>query len=138
MGFISFTVLGAPVAKGRPKFTKKGFAYTPAKTKKAEDSFLTQALQFKPSTPISEPLTIDITSILPIPKSTSKKNYILMMTDNIKHTKRPDLDNLLKLVEDSLNGIFFIDDSQIYSISAKKKYGVVPKTIVTLEWIDNE
>ena len=53
------------------------------------------------------------------------------------HTKRPDLTNLIKTVEDAMNGLFYLDDSQIavYGPSVKRYPvdGEEPGVVVTLE-----
>ena len=35
-GTVTIVIAGQPVAKGRPRVTRKGFAYTPAATRKYE------------------------------------------------------------------------------------------------------
>ena len=112
---IKFIVFGLPVPKGRPRFTRKGFAYTPSNTREAERDFKVQALQFKPNKPLEGPIRLVVNVFKPKPKS--KKKSIVHMTT------RPDLDNYIKLVEDAMNGIFFKDDSQIVEIHATKSYG---------------
>ncbi|MDI9559696.1 MAG: RusA family crossover junction endodeoxyribonuclease, partial [Pseudomonadota bacterium] len=44
----------------------------------------------------------------------------------VDHTKKPDLDNLLKALKDAMTGIVWHDDAQIVSLSARKDYGDVP------------
>jgi Holliday junction resolvase RusA-like endonuclease len=39
------------------------------------------------------------------------------------HCKRPDADNLFKAVTDALEGVFFLNDSQIFSAQLTKIYG---------------
>ena len=53
---------------------------------------------------------------------------------NIIHTKKPDIDNLIKFVLDALSGQngFFLDDNLIESIYAKKIYSDNPKTMILI------
>ena len=63
----------------------------------------------------------------PVPPSYSKKRTEACLSDVEKHTKKPDLDNVVKICLDGMNGIVFKDDSQITSIYATKVYGTVAK-----------
>jgi len=132
---IKFEVLGTPIPKSRPRFSRRsGTMYTPRRTQDAEKSFLEQALCHKPSEPIKEPISLYIRFVMPIPKSTSKKKRQEMLEGKIQPAKRPDIDNLVKLVKDALNGIFWLDDSQIVTLFAQKVYGEIPKTEVEIRW----
>ena len=51
------------------------------------------------------------------------------------HSVKPDIDNLIKYISDVMNKGFYIDDSQICSIQAEKKYGDPPRTEVTIQEI---
>lgn len=46
------------------------------------------------------------------------------------HTSRPDLDNLVKMWGDILNGILYLDDKQVVSIKATKLYSETPQTVI--------
>lgn len=137
---ISFKVPGIPIAKGRPRFRRFGkfvSTYTPAKTAAAEKELVENIINYKPETPIAGPIHLDITFFMPIPKSTSKRNAELMRQEQeTPHIKRPDLDNLVKLVKDALNGIFWIDDSQIFSMNVSKIYSDSPATEITINTKD--
>lgn len=50
------------------------------------------------------------------------------MQGDVPHCKKPDIDNYLKYILDCMSGIVFKDDAQVWSISAKKVYGVEPCT----------
>ena len=63
----------------------------------------------------------------PIPPSYSKKRTEACLNNFEKHTKRPDLDNVIKAVIDGMDKIVFDNDSQITSIYATKVYGTVAK-----------
>lgn len=113
-----------PVPKGRPRFTKFGKAYTPKKThdyeKKIADYFRQNPNRFKFEKGI--PIVVNLVFGMPIPQSAPKSRNAAMLEELIKHTKKPDLDNLQKAVLDALNGIAWEDDSQIVRITAEKKY----------------
>lgn len=47
-------------------------------------------------------------------------------------TKKPDSDNIAKIICDSLNGIAYHDDSQIVELYICKSYSENPKVIVTI------
>lgn len=129
---VKFFIPILPVAKGRPRFAKRGnfvATYTPAKTLTFE-----KIVAVHGRTHIAKPLEcairLDLVFAMPIPASTSKKRAIELL--NSPHTKRPDLDNLQKGVLDGLNGIAWLDDSQIYSIIASKIYSDSPGIAVTI------
>ena len=45
---------------------------------------------------ITDPINLEMKVFMPIPKSTSKKKRALMLTNELKHTKSPDVDNIFK------------------------------------------
>lgn len=67
---------------------------------------------------------------MPIPTSWSKKKQ--KEHEFKRHTNKPDVDNLAKLVMDALNGVAYADDKQIYSLSVSKIYSPVAGTSVTI------
>ena len=124
---MDFTINIIPVAKARPRFFARGKyfgAYTPKKTKDYEQEVALKCLSYKPPVPLSSALKVILDFGMPIPKSFSKKKRQAIINEH--HTKTPDCDNIIKGVLDSLNGIFFEDDKQIISISAKKYYADTP------------
>jgi Holliday junction resolvase RusA-like endonuclease len=138
---IRFEVLGVPVAKGRARHrhvkTKTGaefnMAYTPKKTAEAEETFVARALAFAPSAPLAGPIRLSLVFVLPLPKSAPRKlRERLGDPSDMPHVKRPDLDNLEKLVKDACNGVFWIDDSQVFEVTKRKIYGAVPRTKVEI------
>ena len=125
------TVVGEPVSKGRPRFGR-GKTYTPAKTIAAETFIQLCATQKGVLKMMNGPLRLTITFSMGIPKSWSAKKKAEAELGNIRPTGKPDIDNLIKLVGDALNGIAYKDDSQIVEIQAVKKYGK-PQTIIHIE-----
>jgi len=101
-----------PIPKGRPKFTKQGRCYTPKKTKEFENELYFMAKDIYKGEPLEGALHIDISFYLRKPK-TVKRKY--------PHVK-PDLDNYIKGTLDALNGLLYLDDSQVVTITASKAY----------------
>ena len=69
--------------------------------------------------PHDGPVAILMTAVFLPPQSWSKKKK----NDPGPKVSKPDLDNIAKSVLDGLNGIAFVDDSQIIRIHAEKKFG---------------
>jgi Holliday junction resolvase RusA-like endonuclease len=79
-------------------------------------------------------LEVYITAFFPIPKSTSKKNRALMLEDKLLPTKKPDSDNIAKVICDALNGVAYGDDTQIVKLVVNKRYTAEePKVIVYID-----
>lgn len=75
---------------------------------------------------------MNIHAYYPIPKSTSKKNREMMIDGFLLPTKKPDLDNVAKVVCDALNGIAYHDDTQICRLALYKHYGETPRVEVEI------
>ena len=130
---VTFTIDGPAVAKGRPRMTRKGFAYTPAATRKYEaHGRLAAQLAMFGRSPITGPVAVVMSVELPGPASWSGKRRAAAITGDIRPTTRPDVDNYVKSVADAINGIVIHDDSQIVELDARKVYAVAPKLIVTV------
>ena len=64
-----------------------------------------------------------------VPASWSKKHKTESL-DKVYATGTPDLDNVIKAVSDALNGIAYIDDSQVAVISASRIFVEQPSHVV--------
>lgn len=82
------------------------------------------------------PLIISIIALFSIPKSVNKKLKNLMLQGYILPTKKPDSDNIIKIILDGLNGVCYHDDAQICSIHFKKKYAEIPATKIIIKEIE--
>ena len=124
---IAFEVLGKPIAKGRPRLSRQGHAFTPTTTRNAEARFLRTARRHAPTDPWKGNVHIKIVFIFAHPKATPKA-----IKDEANYRrKKPDLDNLVKLVMDSMEP-FFIDDAQVVSIESCKFEGPFATTQVQI------
>jgi len=124
---IDITIPGAPVAKGRGRATRTGRVFTPAKTRKAEDTLAGRAMALLAGVeglPLTGPLRLEATFTSVVPKSWSTNKRLAAKAP----TSRPDVDNLLKLATDALNGVVWVDDAQLVTIICRKVYGDAPGT----------
>lgn len=128
------TIPGKPLGKQRPRVLKNGIAYTPKETVNYE-TLIKQlyATEHRWAKPLEGPLKMKVTAYFPIPKSVSKTKATSMEQGHIRPTKKPDADNIIKIVADALNGLAYRDDSQIVSCSLEKYYSGVPRLVVELE-----
>ncbi|MCM8710522.1 RusA family crossover junction endodeoxyribonuclease [Clostridium sp. SYSU_GA19001] len=126
---IIFEIPGRPMGKQRPRLGK-GFTYTPKETVNYEN--LVKQIYISNKLPyMTGQICVDVTIQYDIPISTSKKKKELMLEGKIKPTKKPDIDNILKIIFDALNGIAYKDDTQIYKVTCTKMYAEEPKVIVS-------
>lgn len=136
---VQFVVKGEPVAKARPRLRYGGLgAYTPRKTTDYEDyikaEYIRQLKQYR-SKPAFEPndcIGIVVDAYFTIPKGTSKKKIEYMNKGLIRPTKKPDWDNVGKIVSDALNKIAFHDDKQIVGAAVHKYFSSMPRIEVTI------
>lgn len=133
---ITFFIPGNPVPKGRPRFARVGKfvkTYSPIKTKSYEEIVAQHGrIAMGDRKPLDGALVVSIEFMMPIPKATPKKLRAAFLAGCIGHTKKPDLDNLQKGIFDGLNGICWVDDSQIDEITAKKRYSAEPGVLVKI------
>jgi Holliday junction resolvase RusA-like endonuclease len=125
------TILGEPCAKQRPRLGK-GFTYTPEKTVNYE-TLVKQLYITQGHERLEGALKMTVNAFFSIPKSASKKNREKMLRGEIRPTKRPDWDNVGKVISDALNGLAYHDDSQIVSATVEKWYSLEPRVEVILK-----
>lgn len=111
---------GKPQGKGRPRYWK-GHAVTPENTRTYEQmiAMLWKCERYGVS---DKSIAIEITAFYLVPKSWSKKKQAAVYAGEIKPTVKPDIDNIVKIVLDGLNGVAFTDDKQVIEIQAQKCY----------------
>lgn len=131
---IEFTVPGPPVGKARPRVMKTGHTYTPQQTILYENLVKTMYIQAGGQL-TQEPVDMNIAIYYPIPKSTTKKKLQAIENNEIRPMKKPDIDNCIKIIADSLNGVAYKDDTQIIRVTAEKHYSTEPRVeVVIKEW----
>ena len=135
---IEFTIKGKPKALKRHRSTRSGRMYDPsAKDKK---QMWLQIARHKPRVPLAGDIMLKVVFCMPRPKNhfrTGKFKHILKDDMPERHSITPDLDNLVKMLCDTIQGKdrMIVDDSQICLIQAEKIYDEKPKTEVIIEEI---
>lgn len=138
MMMCDFVVEGKPVGKGRPRFKRMGNfvqTYTPEKTADYE-KLVRLGFQNAGGSITEKPVRIKIVVCFVPPKSARKKDKIEMLANRILPAKKPDCDNIAKIILDALNQIAYKDDSQVIELSVKKLYSEVAKVSVHIEEIE--
>lgn len=153
---LKFVVPGEPQGKARPRFARRGryvSTYTPKETQSYEALVrycAVSARQKEKVRPISADMSLDIKAYFKIPKSYSKKRKDRCLNGDERPSKKPDSDNIAKIILDGLNpkmrlnhathkaenvqeGLYR-DDKQVVSLHVEKWYGEEPKVEITAEW----
>jgi len=128
---MTFILWGEPVGKGRPRFWQ-GHAVTPPKTK-AYEKEVARIYKMYGGEMMSGPVRIAVTAWYRIPKSASKKLKHQMEIGEVRPTKKPDIDNVMKIIMDGLTGVAYEDDKQVVEFRIDKFYDYEPKVTVLIE-----
>lgn len=135
MSSFSFTVPGRPRGKGRPRFSPfGGRPFTPKATRDAEKAIATVAMLARRAAPLmTGTVELSVEAIFKVPKSWSSRLRVAALAGDIEYTGKPDGDNILKLILDSLNGVIWLDDAQVNRASIVRRYGEAERVEVTIE-----
>jgi len=126
---IVFEVLGDPKGKGRPRFSRHG-KFTKVYTDQATLDYET-AIQSCASKamglqkPLETPVSVFLYIRLPVPQSYSKKRTEACLAGSERPSKKPDIDNVAKCFLDAMNGVVYLDDTQVVDLHIKKLYSAV-------------
>lgn len=124
---MEFIVQGKPQGKARArtfydKRAGKMRSVTPEKTRSYEDlirwSYTSAGGQYWGE----KPLCVDIKAFYPVPASYTKAKRNDAHSGSVRPTTKPDCDNIIKVVLDSLNGVAYYDDKQVVCVSCNKYF----------------
>ncbi len=101
-----------------------------------------QIAKYKPKQPLAGNIQIQMLFVMPHPKSHYRSGKFKHLLKNeyegvVYHSFRPDLDNLVKMICDVIQGKdrIIIEDSQICRLQAEKIYGKKGRTEIIIEEI---
>lgn len=141
---IAFTIPGAPQGKARARTCRNGHTYTPDNTVLYENLVKTEFLrqcgrgQRIRSDDTRRAISMQITAVYPVPASYPKRDKVAALAGDLLPTKKPDADNVAKVIADALNGLAYDDDAQITDLSVLKRYGEEPEVRVKLWPVSDE
>lgn len=133
---IKLSILGEPKAQKRHRHVRMGNfvrQYDPSASDKGD--FLSIVQYNAPKEPFAVPLAIAIRFYFTRPKShfkTGKNSHVMKDTAPLWHTSKPDVDNMAKFLMDSLNKIYWKDDSYIADCLIIKQYDDKPRTEIDI------
>lgn len=133
---IELIILGDPKSQKRHRSTRiGGFTrqYDPSAADKKD--FLSIVQNNAPEVPFDFPLFVDLEFHFSRPKNhfgTGSKSEILKANAPEWHTSKMDVDNLMKLIFDALNKVYWKDDGVICRCHVIKKYSDKPRTIIRI------
>lgn len=138
---INLIICGEPFGKQRPRVIARGKgasrAFTPKKTvlyeEKVRLEYIKQYKGFKFGD--KDELHLDVKAFYKIPKSKPKRVKDDMQKGLILPTKKPDVDNIIKIIADGLNKLAYKDDAQIAACSCQKMYSDNPHVEVNIRKI---
>ena len=78
-----------------------------------------------------------IQATLKFQKNKAKRVRELMLAGIIKPTKKPDIDNIAKIICDGLNGVAYKDDAQIIYLAVMKRYAEEGSVRVKMWEVEN-
>ena len=137
MSKITLTIPGKPFGKQMPRSTRTGINYTPKETKSYMNLIkMCYIEKYGNDAPFLEgALFMNINAYFDIPKSISKKKRLLMLSNEIRPTKKPDSKNILAGAEDALEGLCYQNDSHIVEHNLYKWYAEKPRVEIEVKEI---
>jgi Holliday junction resolvase RusA-like endonuclease len=139
---IKFEVPGVPVAmqRNRSAKVKSGITvnYQPEKTHNFRSLVAMCARSAYKKAPLEGFILCELTFIFQAPKSLRKSDrQKIERGEVLNHNINRDIDNLIKSVLDSVQGIIMRNDNQVVSIVARKVIGAIPKTICNFTTVED-
>jgi Holliday junction resolvase RusA-like endonuclease len=131
---IVFEIPGEPQGKRRARFVRAGHflkSYADPKTVNYE-TFIREmfCLAHPGFVPLEGPVDVHIAAFCGMPKAVSKKKRAMMMSGELRPAKKPEVDNIGKVILDALTGLAFKNDSQVTRLVVEKVYSERSRAIV--------
>lgn len=122
------------LSKERPRSAKGGHFYTPPRTRDYERAVKDYAVAMAWGEPTDAFVSIAITIFNAVPKSWPKWRRQLALEHQV-YPNKGDLDNKVKAIGDALNGVVYLDDSQIAETFSARLYGDEDRVIIRVNKI---
>lgn len=142
---VAFSIPGPPKGKGRPRavpgIDAAGELFvrmvTPADTREAEEAVRRAFRKAHPDhRPFTSPVLLRFTAVFQTPRYFNRALREAAARGSLYAIKKPDKDNIEKLIVDALNGIAFVDDQQVMG-GGIKRYGSPERIDVSFETLES-
>ena len=136
---MNFTIPIPPHGQMRPRYTSRGKfhkAYKADGQVTMERQLMAYLKDHAPEKPFEGPVLLDVVALFARPKhhyGTGRNSGKLKKTAPVWHTKKPDADNLLKMLKDCMNEIFYKDDKQVCVTRIRKQYSERPRWEINID-----
>lgn len=136
--YVKVILPGPPRGKGRPRFTiikpkfKPQFVSTYTDPATAEYELRLRGAAHKAMVgkrKLDEAVTVQIDALMPVPASWSYRERMEAIAGDICHTSKPDIDNIVKML-DAFNDVVWVDDSAVIKAVTNKFYSATPGLII--------
>lgn len=115
-------------------------SYMPAQSAANQSSirkFASDAMNGRP--PLDGAVDLRVVAYMPVPESWSKRKQTAALADQMRPTGRPDADNILKGICDSIQDIVVRNDTIFTETSIWKRFALNPRLVIEcrlLTWTD--
>jgi Holliday junction resolvase RusA-like endonuclease len=136
---ITLILPGKPQGKQSPRKDISGKIYNPQfELMEITKRIIKYNIPKSKNFPLSKnvPITLSVNFFFPPTKKEKTKKFVeLIKNDNYPYIKKPDLDNLLKLIKDCMSKIIYNDDNQVFHYREMfKYYSLNPRTEIEISW----
>lgn len=125
---IKIILSGPPVPWTPSRVVSGKYAFSPRYKEKQHHQWEVRSQYL--DEPMEGPMIIEALFHMSIPTSVSKKKRDKMISQEIMHITKPDIDNCFKYSIDCIKGIVLKDDNQVMCIHARKFYSETPQTVI--------
>lgn len=125
-----------PVAFARPRFNSKTRAvFNPTSYDSYKKSLQARILPVD-RPPIPDPCEVTLIFGMGPPPKRPVWRFTAGIRGELQNTSKPDLDNLVKAILDAMNGIVWVDDAQVFSMTACKNYSEEYLIRMAVSWFE--
>jgi Holliday junction resolvase RusA-like endonuclease len=139
---MKFTIMGEPIPQARHRsFRRNGrnVNYDPlSDVKRVYQAFLLSHPDYSSSIMRNDYFHVSFIFNFPFNKTDSKKLKDKKMSGDLKHTQKPDIDNLEKFFLDVMSGIVFLDDKQVVKLHSEKRWSNIASTEIEISGFSYE
>ena len=126
--YVSFSAYGVPQPKGSTRSLVRGGRTVTFSDNPKLKSWQRTIAKAAPRYQFDGPVSVTAVFQMPRPKAAKGRQW---------HTTRPDVDKLLRAVNDALTGVLWADDSAVVELEGRKEYAEAePRVVIVVTAVD--